>query len=75
MSEETKTPPQVKQGAVTPRSLRVEGFRGAYLDTRFNDQGLSEGPVSSATEKALREQFPGAKIEAVREKSGPEETK
>ena len=60
-----KNQPQVKQGAVTPRTLRVATFRGAYGDARFNDEGVSEQPVSPATEAQLRTDFPNAAIEVV----------
>lgn len=60
-------PPAVKQGAVTPRRLRVEGFRGAFLDARFSNDGVSEEAVSVETEKAIKEQYPKAKVEPVRE--------
>lgn len=63
--QDKKEQSQVKQGAVTPRRLRVEGFRGAFLDARFNDEGISEEPVSRETEEALRSNFPGARLEPV----------
>jgi hypothetical protein len=71
-----KTQPQVKQGAVTPRTLRVANFRGAYGDARFNDEGVSEQPVSQTTEAQLRTDFPNAEIEVVEAvESKSEETK
>ncbi len=66
MSDE-KNKPQVKQGAVTPQRLRVEGFRGAYLDARFDNKGESVEPVSPETADALKKQFPRAKVTVVGE--------
>lgn len=66
--------PQVKQGAVTPRRLKVGGgFRGAFLDARFGNDGVSEESVSPETEAALKKQFPKAKITAVDAKSKGDE--
>jgi hypothetical protein len=68
-SQDTKGP-QVKQGAVTPRRLQVGGgFSGAFLDARFDNEGVSVAPVSRATEESLRKQFPNATIKAVTEKA------
>jgi hypothetical protein len=56
----------VKQGAVTARRLKVTGgFRGAFRDARFDNDGVSEEPVSPETEAALKKQFPRAKVSAV----------
>lgn len=64
--------PTVKQGAVTPRTLRASGFRGAYLDARFDDEGVSVEPVSAETEAALKKDFPRLKITAVTAKATDE---
>lgn len=77
MAQNDNKDPQLKQGAVTPRSLRVASFRGAYRDTRFDNEGLSVGPVSRETEEALRADFPSAKIEVVKaakSEEAPKET-
>lgn len=72
MSE--KDNPSVKQGAVTPRKLRIAGFRGAFRDTVFDNNGISTAPVSPETEEALKKQFPRAKVEAVRDEAKTETT-
>lgn len=68
MSDE-KNQSKVKQGAVTAQRLKVNGFRGAFLDARFGDDGVSEGPVSPATAEALQRQFPRAKVSVVEPKT------
>lgn len=59
--------PESKSGAVTAQRLKVGGLRGAYLDARFGNDGVSEAPVSAATEESLRKDFPNMKITAVKE--------
>ena len=72
MSEAT-----VKQGAVTSKDLaggkrfRVEGLRGTFKDTVFNEDCTTEGPVSATTEKALREMF-GKGVQEVKDTAKPE---
>ncbi len=68
MPEDSKNQPTVK-GALTARRIKVQGFRGAYLDARFSDDGVSEEPVSPATESAFKSQFPKAKVTAVSDKA------
>lgn len=71
----TQGPPEPKQGAITPEDLkpaqpkrwRVPGFKGSYLDARFNDEGVSDKPVSEKTAEEFRAQFPNAGIEEVDE--------
>ncbi|MBA3241176.1 MAG: hypothetical protein H0T60_08105 [Acidobacteria bacterium] len=65
-NQRTQDQPQVKQGAVTARRLKVGGgFRGAFLDARFDNSGESVEPVSPETESALKRQFPKARISSV----------
>lgn len=65
MSDEKKI--NVKQGAVTAQRLKAEGFRGAFKDARFGDDGVSEEPVSPATVEALKKQYPRLKVTVVGE--------
>lgn len=65
MATDNEKQPSVKQGAVTPRTLKVNNFRGAYRDAVFNDEGVSVEPVSPETEEALKKDFPRAKVTAV----------
>jgi hypothetical protein len=72
---DTDKQPTVKQGAVTPRTLKVHNFRGAYRDAVFNDDCVSVAPVSPETEEALRKHFPKAKVTAVTQQAaGADET-
>lgn len=69
MSEQDSKQPTVKQGAVTPRTLRIEGFRGVFRDATFDDECVSVEPVSPETEAAIKKQFPKAKISVVRDEA------
>jgi hypothetical protein len=59
--------PVVKQAVVDARALRVGNFRGMFRDSGFDNDGRSIGVVSSATEQALRAQFPDAEIDVIEE--------
>ena len=67
--------PEPKQGAITPSDLktstptrwRVPGFRGAYRDVVFDNQGVSDKPVPQKTADEFRAQFPNAEIKEVDE--------
>jgi hypothetical protein len=69
MADNENKQPQVKQGAITAARLRVENFRGAYRDARFDNDGVSEEPVSPETAAALKSDFPNARVEVVRAKT------
>jgi hypothetical protein len=51
----------------TRKRIKVTGFNGAFLDARFDDKGISEGPVSDNTLSQLRVLFPKAEIEEIKE--------
>ena len=46
---------EVKQGAI--KHFKVDGLRGTFLDTLFDDECQTVGTVTPSTEKALREYF------------------
>lgn len=62
-----------KQGAITaddlkasrPPRWRVPGFRGAYREVVFDNQGVSDRPVSEKTAAEFRAQFPNATVEEI----------
>ena len=62
---------ETKQGAITPADLqspkriRIPGFRGAFMDAHFDDEGNSAAPVSPKTIEALQNQFPETAIREI----------
>ena len=62
---------ETKQGAITPadfqspKRIRIPGFRGAFMDAHFDDEGNSEATVSPNTIVALQKQFPQITVEEI----------
>lgn len=62
-----KPAPQIKQGAIFVERkktghLRIEGMRGKFMGVMFDNDGVSDIPVSDETRKAIDSQFPKAVI-------------
>ena len=75
MANDKKNQPQsaeAKQAVITvadlqsPKRIRIPGFRGAFMDAHFNDEGISDAPVNPDTVDALQKQFPDAEIQDVK---------
>ncbi len=62
----------VKQAAISSKDLsrgvriRIEGLSGSFQDAHFGDDGVSTGPVSPSTQKALRDFFGDTVVKEVR---------
>ncbi|MBI3654062.1 MAG: hypothetical protein HY231_23780 [Acidobacteria bacterium] len=76
-TNEPEQPPvegaEVKQAVITsadtrgdsPKKLRAPGFRGSYKGVQFDDDGVSQTPVSSAIRAELQAQYPALVIEEI----------
>jgi len=49
----------------SPKRIRIPGFRGAFMDAHFDDDGNSKAPVNPATIEALQKQFPQITVEEI----------
>jgi len=74
MGNDKKNQPQTveaKQAVITasdlrsPKRIRISGFRGAFMDAHFSDEGISDAPVNPDTVDALQKQFPDAEVQQV----------
>jgi hypothetical protein len=74
MANDKKNQPQIaeaKQSVITvadlrsPKRIRIPGFRGSFMDSHFDDEGISDTPVNPETIDALQKQFPEIVIQNV----------
>jgi hypothetical protein len=70
-NDKKNQPAEAKQGVITaadlksPKRIRIPGFRGAFMDAHFDDEGNSKSPVNPNTIEALQKQFPNVELQDI----------